>query len=236
MTLLRRASMGASLALLAASAVLAGVEYANATDIYDGGDAPSAREPAGWTAPWIGVGFGGGAAAHGLSLDVEDHGEIASLDGVSGEGVFGSIEAGHDWQAGRSVFGVTGSLSGAPAGWGLETEASLGGDSATFEKRWGAMLGVRAALVVAPDTIAGIHGGWAWADYESDPDGLDQTYDGPWGGGFVETRIHGSPWRVRADYRYADYGEETLGESGALAVNDDLSEHLARVVFTYAVQ
>jgi len=234
MTLLRTLFAAMAVILVAAAGAATGVHAADPLWSDSAKDPASSR--AGWSGPYIGIGIGAGAASHDLSLRADGAGEIAGLDGISGEGVFGSIEAGADWQvARRAVIGVLGSVSAAPDDWAFTTEASITGlGTASFEKDWGAMLGLRAGVLLTPDTLAGVHGGWAWTEYSSDPSGLDLEASGPWGGAFIETRIDGGPWRLGLDYRYVAYDGEDLFSAGGLSLEDDLSEHQARLKITYS--
>jgi len=234
MTLLRTSSAAMAVILVAAAGAASG---AHAADLFGGSAKDPGARHADWSGPYIGIGIGAGAASHDLSVDIDGEGEAASLDGISGEGVFGSIEAGWDFHvAPRKVIGVMGSVSGAPEDWAFTTEASADGlGSGRFERDWGAMLGLRAGLLLTPDTLAGVHGGWAFTEYSSDPSGLDLEADGPWGGAFIETRIDGGPWRLGIDYRYAAYDGETVFDEDGLSVEDDLSEHQARIKLIYSI-
>ncbi len=170
-----------------------------------------------WTGLYIGASVGGGAVVNEIGvpvfLDLE-------LNGIGGEGALGSIMAGYNYQMNNIVFGLQGEV-----GYNnLSTELSLGGtDIIEAQQGLVASISARAGLLLTPETLAYIIGGYSYSEYETEislggpSESFDETYDGYHIGGGLETMI-GQHATVRVEYRYTSYDGEDWGTGGFIDV------------------
>ncbi len=207
---------------------------------------------ANWTGLRIGAGGGYGHINHELSLDIEGE-NLATFDGVSGEGGLWTAEIGFDYQfANDFVAGIQFDYTGSsvetvaeldlnvPGFTGYKLEAS---DSYTVAGRLG--------YLVTPETLAYGLVGWTWTDFDQslqfvgDPifedvvNGFDA--DGLTVGAGIET-VLAENITGKLEYRYTDYGKLNVfefgipvGDVGVLdgEVNNDISVQSVRAVISY---
>lgn len=148
-------------------------------------------------------------------------------DGGNPAGGVAGGQAGYNWQSGRVVVGVEGDLALSSAGDSIGPGrperydiTETGALRARLGYDFGGLLVYGAAGLAGADVKV-------FDDSETDSD----TFWGWTVGGGVETRIS-SHLAVRADYRYADFGSETLSVDGN-AVPLDISAHQFMVGFNY---
>lgn len=235
-----------SLALLGASMSMLTVVPAMAADIYGGSTKDSGSAVVGvpssysWAGPYVGLhaGFGVGRGVNDMSFDHEndvsdtisvmqdddDYHNFVPLFSTEDElsGVIYGGQAGYNFQYGRIVFGIEGSLSGTDisgkeAGSGIatffETETSID---------WLGLVEGRLGFA-SGGTLFYLHGGLAVADVSTvakitsgldNPKGsarlgeVDETRYG-WVAGVGIEHALGNDWTARVNYSYIDLGEES---------------------------
>lgn len=224
---------------LAASTALIGAAQAGDLN-HRGGlkDAPSADrlpEPRveehrdySWTRVWLGVigGYGMANSAVDLSSFKQETGEEAErlgrigFDGVGGEGIFGEIQGGVDYQLGRFVVGAYGFTSLSDAQSELSISEGSDGEKATLQQEESYGVGARGGYLISPATMVYVGAGWRWTGFDlSLPDGGNITIGKDDGekvvdlterdGAFVETGLEGRlsqtvGWKVFGRYTFYD--------------------------------
>lgn len=241
----------------AAAAYLGTAGMAAADGMYEGSmkDAPAPLPPVmSWTGFYIGGGVGAGAVVHELDINAyEDvyksckyevsaksssscsngyylYSESAAnlnFDGIGGEGIFGTVQIGYDWQfSPRGVFGffADADLSG------IETELdfSVSEDGYTWlsgngevAMDWMWTIGARLGLLTTPDTLFYALIGYSQAEFD-DPsisinfDGYSDTFktsldtfSGITVGLGMETRLDQN-WGLKLEYRFTQFSDEEL--------------------------
>jgi outer membrane immunogenic protein len=228
---------------------------AYAADIYSKGaglkDAPEYVPVQTWTGFYIGGGGGYGSVNHDIKASynrakrVEDEevnyalveegpsGLGARLNGIGGEGGFGTVQVGFDKQIGsKFVLGVffdydfSDINSKASLSFGRES----GSIEATLTDQW--YVGGRIGYLFNPSTLGYFLGGYTEATVEF-PLGLkDRDLSGYFVGGGIETQLGGG-WNVKLEYRYSEFDKETLFNSYGFKVTDELTAQSGRAVLTY---
>lgn len=249
-------------AMIAAVAALAGMgTTAHAADLGGGSykDAPVAYETTKtWTGFYIGAGIGAGASVTDLSVNEYgyeyDHGyptalargsegggelssaELFGLDGIGGEGVFGTVQLGYDRQlSSRFVIGAFVDYDFSD----ISTEVRLFGDKAEIDldHMWSA--GVRLGWLATPDTMWYALVAYTQGEYDiSELGGGDLEFNGWSLGAGVETRL-GDNWSLKGEYRFTQFDKETLFSDidyrGGFDVEAEPSVHTARLVLSYRI-
>lgn len=245
-------------AMIAAFAALAGMSTtAYAADMYSKGgslkDAPEAYEaPKTWTGFYIGVGVGAGASVTDLSVNGPSHGdsefaivqvaedhkydttELFGLDGIGGEGAFGTVQIGYDRQlSSRFVIGAFldydfSNISTEVRAFGGEFKADV-----DLDHMWS--IGARAGWLTSPDTMVYALVAYTQGEYDlSDLGGGDLDVHGWSVGAGIETRLADN-WTLKGEYRFTQFDEETLVEFGPFSIDAEPSVHTARVVLSYRI-
>jgi outer membrane immunogenic protein len=217
-------------ALLTLAAIVGMVSSASAADLaakpyYK---APMAAAAPNWTGLYIFGGAGGGlwdakssslVAATGVARGVQQK--------FGGDGWFGTVGAGYDWQFGGWVVGIFGdgqfgSLSGSI---GDGVAATTGNEKEKTAYAGGARLG----YLVAPNVLSYVNAGYSGSRWSSSVAlpiaGGPATYTTPsftrdgffFGGGFENNLnifgITAPGWFMKTEYRSAYYGKATLPEN-----------------------
>jgi len=185
-----------------------------------------------------------------------------NFDGIGGEGIFGTLQIGYDWQfAPRGVFGLFADADLTAIETDLDFSASTNGDtwlsgSGEMEMDYMWTIGARLGYLATPDTLVYVLVGYSQAEFD-DPsisinyeDGSDtfktslDTFSGVSVGLGMETRLDRN-WGLKLEYRFTQFSDEELfsfsdsyhydeyyTEQG---VSADLepSLHTGRVVLTY---
>jgi outer membrane immunogenic protein len=216
--------------LTAAAALLASSGFVNAADVYNAGasakDAPVASVPKSWTGVYVSGGIGGHFVNHELSVA-----NFASLDGISAQGVFGTVGGGADLQAGRLVFGVFGDFDFSDASTELKFPALASTASVDLNHVW--TVGARAGLLVTPATLAYVLAGYSEAEFEASGTGLasgfkgSETLTGYTLGAGLETQIGGG-FSLKGEYRWTNLDDIKIG-----GVNVDTDVQSVRAVVSY---
>lgn len=231
--------------IIAAFAAVASMSTtAYAADIYSKGgslkDAPAAYEaPKTWTGFYIGVGVGAGASVTDLSVNVEDYRsedydslELFGLDGVGGEGIFGTVQVGYDRQlSSHFVLGAFldydfTNISTEVRAFGGELDADI-----DLDHMWS--IGARAGWLTSPDTLVYALVAYTQGEYDlSDLGGSDVDVQGWSVGAGIETRLADN-WTLKGEYRFTQFDEETLFAEDGVSIDAEPSVHTARVVLSY---
>lgn len=226
--MLEKRSIFTLLGLVASAAVMP-ISPAAAADLYGGSIKDEPAPPpiccdAKWSGLYIAGSVGYSIATTELSAgaDFGPASFFGSLDGISGEGVTGTVTVGYDHEFGRGlVVGVFGDYTFGDVETDLTLGASYDGET-VFSEKWTAKyedtwsVGARVGLVRSCCTLWYIMGGYTETDL--DLAGLDkESLSGYFVGGGVEQQLH-KGWSLKLEYRFADYGEtnifnETFGES-----------------------
>jgi outer membrane immunogenic protein len=193
---------------------IAGCGWAAAADI--------AMESPDWTGLYLGVYGGGGAIVNNIEIPPAGG---ANINGLGGEGVLGGVMAGYNYQMNNIVLGLQGEVGFND----LKSEANLGGFNAEAKQNFVAALSARAGLLVTPDTLAYIIGGYSHSNYKLTTNvgfSAHENYDGFHVGGGLETKITSNA-TLRAEYRYTSYSGEDWGSGGVL--NIEPSSHTGTI-------
>jgi outer membrane immunogenic protein len=188
--------------LLAAASVLIVTSAGNAADAL-------MATPSGfnWSGFYVGVGGGFGAVNHKLGLT-----GLGSLNGIGGEGAFGELTVGYDHMlTDRLLLGGFIDVHGGNIG----PSFSIGPTDIDLTNSYGFDAAARLGYVLNDSTLGYVLGGYSWQHYKLDVDGggasLDYSddRDGYVLGVGMETAV-GHNWAIKAEYRYADYGNDRV--------------------------
>ena len=193
---------------------------------------PMAMAPS-WTGFYIFGGGGGGIWDANNNIKATGTGAPLSINQKQGgDGYFGTVGAGYDWQFGGSwVFGILadgqfGSLQGSMVDQTFPGGALTG----TAKLRDTYAAGARLGYLVAPNVLSYVNAGWTGSDWSGVtmlgansglPSGIHtnsfNTNDGVFVGGGVENNLNifgiSSPgWFMKTEYRAAYYDTKTLNE------------------------
>ncbi|MBJ7535123.1 porin family protein [Rhodomicrobium vannielii ATCC 17100] len=229
-------------AAASAAAIFAMSGSALAGDLYAKSgykDAPIVVAEPTWTGFYIGLGVGGQAVNHDLSLSDYDLGvrePVGNIDGVSGTGVVGTVEVGYDRQFGNVVAGVFFNYD-----FGDDVSSSLRIEDLNVKAKqtdsWTA--GGRLGYLVNTSTLAYVLGGYTDATFELSVPGFgsaDDNFTGWTVGGGLETRLSGN-WYVKGEYRFTEFDTNKyalLDDDGdGFGANVDTSVQTVRLVLSY---
>jgi outer membrane immunogenic protein len=204
-----------------AAALAASTGAASAADLGGYKDEPMAMPApmSSWTGIYIGGGIGVGAANHKLNVSAFDEVITSNVDGFGGQGVFGTIQGGVDYQIPGARVVIGGFVD---YDWSnVSTEANLnvlGTNVAHAEldvdDQW--TIGGRLGFLTSPDTLI-----YGLAGYtEMDATGSYSLYGGLGGskeysfsgwsvGAGMETRLTGNLF-LKGEYRFSQFDKETL--------------------------
>ena len=163
--------------VLAVVALFAIVSGAALQAAYAGPAPAPAPSTYNWTGMYFGAHVGGGWAAKDWTLVATpaccDNGPGAALGSGTGSGLLGGLQAGMNWQQGPVVFGLQGDVSFAGINGTAANPASAqpgncwsGGDQTArcgSKTDWLASVTARAGVLVMPDTLLYVKGGFAFA-------------------------------------------------------------------------
>ncbi len=189
-------------------------------------------EEANWSGLYIGALIGGTSVVHEVSSPV---GGI-NFDGIGGEGVLGGAMIGANWQISPEfVLGlqIDGNFNSDL------TEASVVGGlfNADLTNEYQVAFSGRAGILVQPETLAYVLGGYSLGEFELRAGGalvpggfkISRAVDGFHVGGGLETMIN-EDWTLRAEYRFTQYSKESF--AGGL-VNVEPSMHAGQIGVAY---
>jgi outer membrane immunogenic protein len=187
-----------------------------------GGTGPAIASPVyDWSGFYVGASVGAGESVNDLSLL-----GLIGVNGISGDGLFGELNAGYDYDFGRFVAGVMvdGNVSGISVDFG----------GASLKSDYGFDILGRVGMKVNPSTLAYVLGGYSWGHFKA-PSVLgfgatDWSSSGYTVGGGLETAVS-SHTTLGIEYRYAKFGDEDFGPGGFF--NVEPSSHTVRVGLKY---
>jgi outer membrane immunogenic protein len=239
---------------VAVLSVMLGVGSASAADLpartYT--KAPAMAPIYNWTGFYINA--GGGYGIWDANQDTRTvGGTVLSISQRSGgDGYFGTVGAGYDWQVSPSwvggIFadGQFGSIRGSM----VDPLAALSG---TVKDRTNWAAGVRVGYLVTPTVLSYVNGGYSGASFSSAtllnaggaPIVTTPSFhrDGWFVGGGVENQLgffgFGPSWFMKTEYRAAEYSRinlpETLVATGALTGNATTFKPIVQTVSTQLV-
>jgi len=241
--------------LIGLTGAIALATAANAADIYSGGglkDGPVALEANTWTGFYVGVGGGGGAVNHDINLtqsftyfDYPTETTSADLNGIGGDGAFGTVEVGYDRQFGRFVGGIFFNYDFTDISSQLKLSSPFNSVSASYDLDSMWSVGGRLGYLVNPSTLAYVLGAYTEASFSASSllksAGIgDHDYSGFTVGGGLETKLGGN-WFLKAEYRFTSLDKETLFSASSISecctstfrVTDEADIHQGRVVLSY---
>jgi outer membrane immunogenic protein len=218
-------------------------------------DGPVMESAVNWSGFYIGAGVGAGAVVHELDVTggVADLGTGGlNVNGIGGEGVFGTAQAGYDRQLGRFVLGAFFDYDFS----GVGTDVSLSGSSelgalsakAKLDQDYMWTAGGRLGYLVHPETLIYGLAGYSETKFKNPTITLGlgegavnhsvklDTFSGLTVGGGFETRLRGD-WFLKGEYRFSQFDKELFkiddgdGNTARGTLEPDI--HTARVVLTY---
>jgi outer membrane immunogenic protein len=209
---------------------LAFATQVNAADVYAGGgmkDAPIYAPTPTWTGFHVGLGVGGEAVDHKLSVST------LSFDGIASTGVVGTVEVGYDRQMGNFVAGLYFNYD---FGDNVATTLKTGVVEVSIAQTDSWSAGGRLGYLVNPSTLAYALGGYTQSRFELQGitiPGFSSGRDfGGWTvGGGLETKLAAN-WTLKGEYRYTEF--ESYKPFAALPTfHIDNSVQSARLVLSY---
>ena len=192
----------------------------------DGGGAAFEVPAYNWTGFYLGGALGAGAVVHQLNADI---GTDLEFNGLGGEGIFGELNAGYDYDFGSWVAGVM-------ADWrysGISTDIA---GLASLDADYGFDILARAGLKLNESTLAYVLAGYSWQHFDVDVpsvigvDDIDWDSSGFSVGGGLEAAVT-EKVSVNLEYRYSQYADEDFDTDGAIEVEP--SFHTVRIGAKY---
>ena len=114
-----------------------------------------------WTGFYVGGALGAGAVVH--QINVPPLGGL-EFNGLGGEGIFGELNAGYDYDFGSWVAGVQ--VDGRYSG--ISTDLNIFGLGVSLEADYGFDLLARAGMKLNESTLAYVIGGYSWQHFNID--------------------------------------------------------------------
>lgn len=182
---------------------------------------------------WTGFYLGAFVGAGGIVNDISLPGVGVDFNGVGGEGFFGGVMAGYNYQMTSQL------LIGLEAEIGLSdltTDVSTGGFNLDAQPEWFWAVSARLGWLPSADTMLYVIGGYSYADYNVDISvggasaSFSEDYSGFHVGTGMETRVS-NRLSARVEYRYTQYGGEDWGTAGSIDVEP--SSHTGRLALAY---
>jgi outer membrane immunogenic protein len=204
----------------------------------DGGGASFEVPAYNWTGFYVGGALGAGAVVHELNSNLAPGG--IEFNGLGGEGIFGELNAGYDYDFGTWVAGVL--VDGRYSGISTELDTgAIGAGTISVDADYGFDVIARAGVKLNESTLAYALAGYSWQHFDLEfPSGLgiddiDWDSSGFSVGGGLEAAVSENV-SVNLEYRYSQFEDHDfssdLGESdGALEVEP--SFHTVRIGAKY---
>ena len=194
--------------------------------------------PLSWTGFYIGAGVGGGAVVHDLSIRDVDFGNHF-FNGAGGDGAFGTVIVGWDWQAGtNAVIGIFADYDFSDISSDMSLLDGLVRTGIDHNHSWS--VGARIGFLSSPSTLWYATAGYTEAELEGfiALEGVgsvsrDQTFSGYFVGGGVDTRLAASNWFLRLEYRFSDFDNDRIFQDEFTRFDVETSFHTARATLTY---
>jgi outer membrane immunogenic protein len=212
-----------------------------------------------WNGFYIGAGIGAGVVSHDLSGTETKNREVCkewkkvkygkyhcfvctkygyeqdtksfSDSGTSDVGIFGVVAVGYDRVLREGWVG--GVFADYDFGSGISGDVSVGGVNTSLDHNHSWAVGVRLGHLITPSTLLYGAAGYTQAEFELNGFGA-RTFGGYFVGAGVETFLHAN-WTLKLEYRFSQFGEETVVDQANLSADLEPSMHSARLVLTYKV-
>jgi outer membrane immunogenic protein len=182
-----------------------------------------------WTGFYVGGALGAGAVVH--QINVPPLGDL-EFNGLGGEGIFGELNAGYDYDFGSWVAGVQ--VDGRYSG--ISSELNLGGLGVSLDADYGFDILARAGMKLNESTLAYVIGGYSWQHFNIDIPSVIPTDDLDWDasgfsvGGGLEAAVT-DKMTVNLEYRYSQYAGEDFDTGGDIEIEP--SFHTVRIGAKY---
>ncbi len=199
-----------------------------------------------WNGFYLGGNFGSGTARDRSSVYDVTNNDTSTFNGAP-DGINGGVQAGYNWQAGNTVFGIETDIQGAS----LEDNKTCfdcgpGGVSINSKLPWFGTVRGRLGYAVGPSLFYAT-GGFAYGGVKTTFEtpvssiGLSETRTGWTVGAGIETPftllgLFGPNWTSKTEYLYVDLGRSTTGFDfgGAPVVySTRVQEHIFRTGLNY---
>lgn len=191
-----------------------------------------------WTGFYVGGAVGAGAVVHQLNSNIIPGG--IEFNGLGGEGIFGELNAGYDYDFGSFVAGVM--VDGRYSGISTELDTGvIGAGTISVDADYGFDVIARAGVKVNESTLAYALAGYSWQNFNLDlpsgigADDIEWDSNGFSVGGGLEAAVTGNV-SVNLEYRYSqfqdhDFSSEFGAPDGTLEVEP--SFHTVRIGAKY---
>jgi outer membrane immunogenic protein len=214
-------------------------------------------EPVGpnWTGFYVGAGIGAGAASYDVSgmqtrkptssckpvrhrhgcyyKCTNSHDDVTFTEftdsGTTDVGAFGVLTVGYDHALRQGWVG--GVFADYDFGSGISGDVTVDGTRRSFDHDHSWAIGARLGHLVTPSTLLYGTAGYTQAEFEVGGLG-SRTYSGYFVGGGVETFLRDN-WTLKLEYRFSQFGEESIVNTADLSADLDPSVHSARLVLSY---
>lgn len=190
-----------------------------------------------WSGVYVGFGGGVGAVKHGLEIAEPGGPGRIGLPDLGGGGIFGEVTVGYDYMVSdRFLLGAF--ADGHVGNIGLSLEADGGFADATLNNTYGFDVAARAGYLLTPTTLGYVLGGYSWQQFKLDgsifgtPVEFDESRGGYVLGVGLETVVSGN-WTLKSEYRYANYGNDTVIDFGGGQLNVEPTTHTFHVGANY---
>jgi outer membrane immunogenic protein len=191
-----------------------------------------------WSGFYVGAGIGAGAVVHDIDVDIDGF-ELVRFDGIGGEGIFGTVIVGWDWQIGsNTVFGVFADYDFSDISTDFSAFNGFIDASIDHDNSWA--IGARLGWLSNPGTLWYLTGGYTQANFDASASvggvsvfSRDRTFDGFFVGAGIDTRLAASNWFLRLEYRFSQFDSETVFREDDLSIDVEPSMHTARLTLTY---
>ena len=164
-------------------------------------------------------------------INVPPFGDL-EFNGLGGEGIFGELNGGYDYDFGSWVAGVQ--VDGRYSG--ISTDLNLGGLGVSFDADYGFDILARAGMKLNKSTLAYVIGGYSWQHFNIDIPGVVGVDDVDWDfsgfsvGGGLEAAVT-DKMTVNLEYRYSQYADEDFDTDGFIELEP--SFHTVRIGAKY---
>jgi outer membrane immunogenic protein len=198
-----------------------------------------------WNGFYVGVGIGAGVASHDVSgkkekkyckqwwcghcLEWERYTESFSDSDTSDIGVFGTVTVGLDRVLRPGWVG--GVFADYDFGSNISGDVSLPHYSLSLDHNSSWAVGARLGYLVTPSTLLYGTAGYTQAQFDIGNLG-STTFDGYFVGAGVETFLRQN-WTLKLEYRFSQFGEETILDSHHISADLEPSMHTARLILSY---
>jgi outer membrane immunogenic protein len=155
--------------------------------------------------------------------------EPVSDSGTSDVGVFGVVTVGFD-RVLRAGW-VGGVFADYDFGSNISGDISLPQHSGSLDHNSSWAVGGRLGFLVTPSTLLYGTAGYTQAEFDVSDLG-SKTFEGYFVGGGLETFLRQN-WTLKLEYRFSQFGSETIVDDAHVAADLEPSMHTARVILSY---